>query len=489
MQDIDKNPRKKAYGWVIALIIIALILAGFLYLNKEKIPPPPKKPDPIVLFQAEQGAVVALSIKPTGDDAYTLIQTEGSYAIKGLDNFPVNQELAASMFDMVQLIRANEKVESNDKETTPEDFGITEDGFSLTIHLKDGQEIGVRFGYPLNLETYLQYMMIDGDHNVYLTSDNYPDVCDFNRLQMHTVPGINFTPDLVDGIYLAGEQTLSIERNKGFWQLTEPYAYPAQPSKAESILEKIGKMRLASFEALGTQENLDKYGLSSPRLSVRLKMAKSVISSSDIETGEQSQVEIPAHEQTFKIGDAFDGIGFYCLYEQKIYKATMLSMGFWERLSPDELALKTPVHLSINAINHLDVSYGQEQASFTLELVEQVAKNNQLVVDEHGRIQYDLWLFEKEQRLDPVAFVAAYTQATNLSVSGSLPEDYPVSVEWVGSISVFFEGGQMEVAFYPYDALNLAISINGKALHYIDRQSVELVLEKLIQASKQPYKQ
>lgn len=487
MQSIEKKPRKKATGWVIALLMLALILAGFLFFSKEKIPPPPKKPDFITLFQTEEDTILALTINPTGGETYTLIKTEDGYAIKGRDSFPLNQDLAASMFDMVRLIRASERIAVIDQANSPEDFGITQDSLTITLRLKNGQQVTTRFGYPLNLESYSQYLMMDGDTTVYLTSDNYPDVCDFTDLQLHTVPGINFTPDLVDAIHVTGERELSLERVNDFWQLTKPYTYPAQPSKVQAVLEKIGKMRLAAYEAEGTEANLAKYGLASPRFVVCLKMAESVISSADTQTGEQSSVRIPAHEQVFQIGRSFDGIGFYCLYEHKIYKATMLSMGFLENLTSDDLALTTPVHLSINALTGLDVAYENRQASFTLEIVEQVAKNNQLVVDEHGRIQYDLWLFAGDRRLDPAPFVAAYTQATKLSASANLPEGYQVAGKPLGSVSLSFEGGHMEVQFFPYDALTLSVQINGKALHMIDKESVQIILNQLIKAADNPY--
>ena len=69
---------------------------------------------------------------------------------------------------------------------------------------------------------------------------------------------------------------------------------------------------------------------------------------------------------------------------------------------------------------------------------------------------------------DATQFLYAYGQMTELAATSPLPAGYAPTGDPAMVLTLAWEGGASELAFYPYDALHWAVAVNGVALFYVD---------------------
>ncbi len=479
MEKVKKTEKKKVPLWVGVIIIATLLLTtGILYkLSKHvDLPPLETKAEKIEIMRVPIEEIVSITVYPTQSDPYTILQAEeGTYTLKNNKAYPLRKNTLDEMFEAVSSMVADNLVVSKVDSVQLPDFGVTDASLHFILTTKDGLQSTWYFGHELHMEVPQRYLY-DGQ-NIYITSINYPDILNFSIKELHPVPQINYTPDIIDSIVIQkGEDLLSLDYLHGLWQMTSPYRYPADTQAMKDLLEKLGNMRLAVFVEDADAKNLATYGLDDPRASLTLKIAPSVISVISPEQELLEKQNVAAHSVELFFGDPFDDIGFYCLFEGTIYKATNLSMGFLLHVEADSLLLKTPFNIALNAMEQIDVVRPEGKATYHLSFVEQLLPNNEFVRDDMGNIQHDIVVTKNNIPMEASVFTAEYVLMSRLRAAGNIkPGSFTPSTSPIISITLRFEQGERTVAFYPYDSLHVAISIDGNICHYMEKEKLDTI--------------
>ncbi len=478
MESVKKTKKRKLPPWMYLMIIFFLLLtAGIAFkLSKPELPPIKEKAERIELMRADKGSITSVAISPPNAALYTILQQEeGIYSIEGKAEYPLQQRTVDEIFDTVSSMVADHLIISNVSSLQLADFGVTDASLHFTVHLKDGTQSTWYFGHEIPMEIPQRYMY-DGK-NIYMTSINYPDIVNFSLEELHPVPDINCTPDIIDGITLKkSDDIVSLHYQHGLWQLTSPCQYPADPEQMKALLEKLGDMRLAVYVEDATPQNLAKYGLDTPQATLILNIAPSVISVISPEQELLQQEQVVAHEIELQIGNSFSNIGFYCLFDHIVYKATNLSMGFLLEVKSEPLLLKNPVNISLNAMHSMTVVRPKGETKYEFIFTEQLLPNNDFVTDEAGNIQYDLFVKKNGLSIDATQFIADYTMLNRLHIAGIIPENVHINKEQpILSITLHYEQGKREISFLPYDALHVAVSINGVVRHYMEKEKLDTI--------------
>ena len=472
MQSVQRESNKKlSKKWRIALLIVLIVLiATFVYISiPHEIVIEPTDED-IIILQIEPEDIIELTIKPKKGEEYTLEQVEAdSFRLKGYENYPLDIDMVREMFDITASITAVDAMVESIDIIKAREYGIDNNSLKVSIALSTGKTHTYIFGYEIKTEVPMRYMYCEDSGTMYITKINYPDVLNYTVKELHTVPPLNFSSELVDSIQIYENTGRNIEiiRQEDMWSFVSPIKYPINADSAKKLCDNIEDMRLAVFEDKATDTTLSKYGLKKPRTRVIFYIAKSNVSVTSIIDNTKDIYKVDEHSIELLIGDDFDDIGFYCLYDGNIYKASRLSMGFLLQMNIDEMYIKNPVNISINALKEVSVIRADKKNIYTLDFIETVLPNNKISKDKYGNTLYDMHVYKNGQEINSKEWTSKYMLLTQLNIDGRLPNDSIPETSPLFEIKLIYEGGNRNITFYPYDALHAAMSIDGIFIHYV----------------------
>ena len=472
MQSVQREPNKKlSKKWKLAFIIALLIfIAAFVYISRphEIIIEPTD--EEIIILQVEPEDIIELTIKPKKGKSYTLEQIEAdSFRLKGDENYQLDIDMVSDMFDIAASITAVDAMIESIDIIKAREYGIDENSLKVKIVLNTGKTHTYILGYEIKTEVPMRYMYCANSGTIYVTKINYPDILNYTIKELHTVPPLNFSSELVDSMQISENTGRNIEiiRREDMWSFVSPIKYPISNDSAKKLCDNIEAMRLAVFESEAAESKLNNYGLDEPRAKVTFNIAKSNVSVTNIIDDNKDSYEIDEHSIQLLLGDDFDDIGFYCLYYGNIYKASHLSMGFLLQMDIEEMYIKNPVNIAINALKEMSIIRADERNIYTLDFVETVLPNNQISTDEYGNILYDMCVYKNGQEIESMEWTSKYMLLTQLNIDGTLPYDFTPESSPLLIIKLIYEGGERNITFYPYDALHAAMSIDDIFIHYI----------------------
>ena len=473
----QNKPFKRRYKIVLAFAVLLALIAIWRLSQPLPLPKVEPKPDKLILSAFALEEIEMVTLYPSGGEAFSLHKSvDNVYAVVGDEHFPLNADRVEEIFDMATLMRAEYTAATDINKTNLHEFGITDDSFHFTIHAKNGVTETWFTAEDVHADETNRFLYREGDTTVYLTDLNYIGAMDYTQEELHPIPAVNFTPGLVDGIsvrYRSGDQ-VAFTNKQGIWLIAQPFRYPASAA-LQDLLGKIGNMRLSTFVAEGNEDNLPLYGLDAPSANVTIQMAPSVISilNPGYETIEQR--DVPRHSVTFLFGDAFSSVGYYCLFENTIYKATSLSMGFLLDMDPNDWVLQTPFDIPLNTMQSISVMRGSTQTDYSIELSERVLPNNVIAVDENGNTIFDMHVSKDGEEIPAEPFMRAYLEMMLLTASGNAAEVDPQTDTVLMKVHLKFDAGERTISFFPYDALHAALSIDGVIRHYVDLSQLDLI--------------
>lgn len=479
MQPVRKKQRHPARmrAVLIAGFALLILLAALLLLsgrNKPSLPPPePSVREEITLIGKSQEDLAAFELFPTGHPSYRLVRAGAAFHLENKPDFPLDQQMLAEMAQDLTSLSAEKAGDINEISGGKEAIGIDGTHFYVNAEYKDGSRCTFSFGSAAYTEIPSDYLMISGDDSVYTVSPQIRSNLDLPLGALHPIPRINFSADLLDALYIRdGQDLFSLERKEDFWQVTSPCAYPADPGQIASLIKDISGMRLAVYVGEADELPLADYGLQPPSRTAAFHLAKSFIIT-QTEAGDAASLPVDAQRLEFSIGKDIDRIGFYCLYQGAVYQASHASMGFLTALSMDRMLAINPVAIPVSQLRSLRVrdSAGQIR-QYQVELVEHVQKNNALAKDAQGRQLYDPLITLNGKAFDQEAFAKEYLKLMDLENRGRLPEGFVAEGSPVTQYTLSAGDTELDLAFYPYDALHLAMAVNGRVFFYVTRQSV-----------------
>ena len=156
-------------------------------------------------------------------------------------------------------------------------------------------------------------------------------------------------------------------------------------------------------------------------------------------------------------------------WQDQVFTASNFLLGFWKELSPMDYLLQTPVNLLVNDINEVRFTRDGITRDYQVRMVEQITENNQIAVDEYGRVLYDCAVRRagENQDMDAEAFLDWYTRLASLTGDGKLPDGWTPSGESRAEITLINDHLTRVITLWPCDALHDAIAVDGVALFYI----------------------
>jgi len=119
------------------------------------------------------------------------------------------------------------------------------------------------------------------------------------------------------------------------------------------------------------------------------------------------------------------------------------------------LSLETPTHTR----------------SYTVQMVESITENNQIATDEYGQILYDALIYRAgdAEPMNAETFLSWYVSLAELAPSGKVDASYQPLGEPLAALTLQSQSVTRRLAFYPYDALHMALSLDGECLYYVER--------------------
>ena len=458
---------------LLCLIVLCLAAGGLCayLLRPRTYADLPRAEDPTVLLSDRQSAdVTRLTIQNGQGETYEITQQDGQAAMDGDAAFDFSASMLADTLDCAAQVYAQRVILdlSQSEGLTAADFGITQDGIAVTAAYSDGAQLTFYVGDLLPEETPAYYMMAAGDTRVFAVDQQTHDVFSRSRMALHAVPDPALKGELIDAITFAGENPFRMERRTGDeWYLTAPFEYPLSSTAVDTLLEKLENLRFSQYTA-PESAGLAAYGLDAPRRTVTLDIAASILTGYDENGQAYAQKQLDAYQLTLSCGADTSEVIFYCLYRGNVLKASYFTAGFLLSQGYDGLLLGAPINVPTNCLTSLNISRAGETHEYALSLHERVLANNQFETDENGNILYDVQVTRDGAACDSTQFLYAYGQMTALTAVSPLSAGYAPQGEPELVLTLRWEDGARELAFYPYDALHWAVAVNGTALFYTE---------------------
>ncbi len=473
-----KQPRRMVWVFILALVILAMaaVVVWMLY-PRDNTPLSPalyRQDEAVTLIDRDESTLLRMEVMASEGSSFTLIRQGDSFAVEGDAGFPLEErEISLMVKDLTILAAhgiAGEAYPGGD--LSP--LGFTHTSPKVRAVYAGGQSVTLLFGGDARTEIPADYLMVEGDSNVYLVSQETNDHFDRLLETLHPVPEIDFTPSLLDAMRVEGSDPFTLTHSEGLWMLAEPVGHPADEVKVAAILQGIGKMRLAVYAGEATAENLERFGFAPARRKVIFTLAESEIAGFDALGNTVGTDVVAAQQISLSIGADIPPIGFYALYGGEIYQASAASMGFLRDTTSYSLLARAPVTVPMNRLFKINVSKAGQRREYLVELVESILPNNEIQTDDAGNILYQSVItLDGEDVSD--AFIREYIELMRLSAAGELPGGYAPAGEPVREITLTGQGIHLTLTFNPYDPLHYAMGVNGHYLFYVERQPADAI--------------
>lgn len=481
MQPIRKrgtNPRIRRLLWGIPVVAAILILVLFvLDRNAVNIPADTaldRHDDRVSLLKRDRKDLLRFEVFPSFDDKFAIQFTDGSYQVEGQPDYPLEQREIDLMVTELTTLNAFVEIDSGElKQESLNSLGLGEDAARVSAHYADGQTASLMIGSSVPGETPADYLMMAGDPLIYSVSTTVKEVFDRGLNTLHPVPRLNFNSELVDAIRFEGEGAFALRQDAGLWQIESPIQYPTDGQMVRAMLLAVEKMRLAVYVGPADPPNLARYGFVPQSRAVVFELAESVITGYDREGAKVLSEAVPQQTLRFSIGNRIGTIGFYCLYDESIYQASLVSMGLFADITMAQTAAKTPANIPVNRLRHLKIQESGDARMYDISLTERILPNNQIMTDENGNLLFEPIIYSNGAELDSDFFLSEYLKLMALAAAGEVPAGYQPDGKAERIYLLETASEPLELALYPFDALHYAMRVNGVFLHYILRAEAD----------------
>lgn len=468
-----RHPIKKSALLLILFCCAALAGGGVYYLRTlpAEVPPITEK-ETVLLFSRPKEDIVAIAIAPKDGTAYPLIRQGDAFALLGQEDEKLRSDILDDLLiSLTELPVENTVLQSISaaQGLQPSDFGLDPALARVTVTYTDGEKKELRVGnLTPNEETPQRYCMVSGSDTLYtiLEADSAPLLRGMDSLRDFAQPSLDGS--LLDRIEVTGQVEWTLHYTPSGWQMDVPFSYPLSTLRTDTLLKKIESMGFAACLGKAEKLTLSDYGLDAPALTITITQAATVITGETAE-GQQVSVPVPETVYTLRIGKETGKSGVYVQWQDQVFTASNFLLGFWKELQPLDYLLQTPVNLLVNDLSEVRFTRDGITHTYQVRMVEQITENNQIAVDEYGRVLYDCAVKRagENQDMDAEAFLSWYTRLASLAGDGKLPDGWTPSGENQAEIVLINDHLTRTVTLWPYDALHDAIAIDGVALFYI----------------------
>ncbi len=477
---MEKVPRKKTRRplkrrTVLLILFSFAALAGgalFFLRSLPAVLPPGTESETVLLLSRPAEEVAAVAIAPRDGVAYPLVKQGDSFVLLGQEDEALRADLLDDLLLSLTELPAEATVLSSFSEAKDlllSDFGLDPAWARVTVTYSDGEKKELRIGsLAPDPEKPQRYCTVSGSDALYtiLEADGAPFLRDMASLKDFAQPSLDGS--LLDRIEITGQVEWTLHYTPSGWQMDAPFSYPLSTARMDALLKKIESMAFAACLGRADRLNLSDYGLDDPVLTVELTQAPTVITGETVD-GEPVSVPVPETVYTLLIGRETGKSGVWVQWQGQVFTASNFLLGFWKELEPQDYLLQNPVNLLINDLTEVRFTRGGITRGYQVRMVEQITENNQIAVDEYGRVLYDCAVRRtgETQDMDTEAFLAWYTRLASLTPDGRLRDGWTPSGASRAEITLTNDHLTRVITLWPYDALHDAIAVDGQALYYI----------------------
>lgn len=477
---MDKVPRKKQKKalkkpfLLLGLAAFALLCLGGIWITQATRPMPemPETAEEIYLLPRSSKEIAEVTLAAAQQESYTLLQDEnGKISLKDRADIPLRSMQVSAIFSSLHQLEAVEEaahLHSGETDLTP--YGLSPAQAVIDIQYRDGEATQLLIGSAAPTDVIQYYAMLDGSDHIFTIYSDISDPFFYEKDYLRDFDQPDLDTSLLDKIQITGQYSLSLSYSPSGWQMEVPFSYPLNPTKTDALLKRIEQMGFESCLGAPDEVDLKALGLDQPALSIILTQAATVVSGLD-EDGSPLSVSLPQQEYCLTLGNETGKSGVYLQWEGMIYKASNFLLGFWKELTVDEFLLQNPINFLINDLNSVSIKAEGLSAGYTIQMVESITENNQVAVDEYGRILFDAEITKTGQSqpmADPQAFLSWYAALSGMLPSGKMPANYTPSSPPLVQIQLQSLSVTREIALYSYDPFYHALSVDGQCLYFVE---------------------
>ena len=341
-----RKPVRRGLGWLAALCLCGLFLAGCLVAAQvSQSAPVTEKKTESASYSFEQmipegmGKPVSVTIA-RADDTFTLVAEDGAYHLEN-DTEALDANAAGEILACGESILARRRLEG-----APEDYGINDQSTRVCFRYENGSEFTLRLGEAVPTGEGW-YAAVNDDPTVYIVNNALAKTLSVDKLRLYAMPDLSdaFTAQTLLKVTIEqpGKDTIALARvteanhfNTKV-ELTEPIHYPANSERAAEIYLDMEKLQPAALaDANGADED---WGLAQPVAVLTLE--------------DQTTTRLT-------IGLTSDGYAMRINDDRAVYTLAADAMDFLGSLTVPWLAEQLPGLVMLSQVSAMDVTAGEK---------------------------------------------------------------------------------------------------------------------------------
>lgn len=254
------------------IVLIALILGGVVYYREVKhaSPPEPAEPPAKALYSFDGSDVTSIRIK-RGDQTTSLEKRDGSWVITQPVETQADQSVVGGIATDLASAHASRTLPAAPDRMAS--YGLASPAVVVEFQQKNGAKHKMQLGAK-DFSGSQVYGLVDHLKDVQILPETLLSVTDrpINDLRDRSV--LDVAASDVAGFDLKNSKgEIVASKQAGRWQIEKPHPMPAAEGEPESLLAQAATGRMTSVVS-ETPDNLPKYGLQKPELSLELRLAK-----------------------------------------------------------------------------------------------------------------------------------------------------------------------------------------------------------------------
>ena len=484
MLQVDKRKKRRNRKKTLALLlgILAAVSGCFAYLSmREKEPWPTQTDHRGAIVDREKEEIAWFRISVRGRDPWSAKRNgEGELVIGDDGGWVLDATLGETIEDALANLVYEDVLTENraDYLDRLEEFGLEEPALVAEVRYTDGTEMTIRVGNDSGLEDEdFCYMTVDGDDRLYAVAGSLVADLQIEEALLHPVVQPEIQTGRIDRITIrnAEDEVTGEWRLEGAitdadaaekWRLTVPAVYPADQDSISDLKKNAGNLRLGLYVGEGTEENLEKYGLSKPARTIEIHMAAGATGRISGE-GEYQVQEHKEETVAFLIGQSRNEMTDYCLYGGQVYTMNHFAAAALTELSPLDTAARYPVTVALENLSSLEIIRLSGEKD-----VYELTRTLQGEAEEEEKSKTLVTCRKNGEEINYEVFEASYERLLTVDVSGQLPEGWKKQETEITYVFRTLGGRKSIVELSPFDAIHDAVTLDGCSLFYLIRNGM-----------------
>ena len=486
MQPIEKKQRKSIPHLRLWLLLgCAAALAGvstavILLNQKEAYVPSGNVSTYQELVTKEEAEVASVTVTLRSGETWTLTRNaNGDMAMADEPSFALDSTMVTNVMDAARIVSWEDTLSEDpaEYEDRLSEFGLDEPRCVATFTYTDDTSATIRIGSRSDdLDSSFYYMLVDGHPGLYALDLSTAQALTVEKQLLHAVTQPEIHKVRIDSISIQKGDALLCWQLDGAitdadaedrWMLTSPTLYPAEGETMTNMRTNLSNLRVGSYIAEATPENLTAYGFDEPRMVLTVHMAAGTVGLTD-DDGVYTPTDYPEGTVTLTVGGEKSDVVDYVLFEGCIYTAAHYSLSVFMDAKAEDTVTRYPLRVTLSNLSTLRVEKDGAELVWQVTREAVTDENGDIQYDDDGNAEYTSTVTRNGEAFSWDAFETAYDQLLITTVSGTLPEGWSATEE-PHTVLTFstVTGTEHTLALTRFDALHDAVICDGGCLFYL----------------------